>query len=103
MLSNDRRSGNSARESNRLCIITMVHGTWGGAQASSWWRALFRAARALFRAAPPDPPWYDEGSMFRSRLESELRREDIAATFRIFRWSGANSVRDRARAADELS
>jgi hypothetical protein len=36
-------------------------------------------------------------------LESELRKENIAATFRIFQWSGANSVFHRARAADELS
>jgi pimeloyl-ACP methyl ester carboxylesterase len=110
MLSNELCSKNSARDSNRLCIITMVHGTWGGAQASSWWHALYRAAlalyraaRALFRAAPPDPAWYNEGSQFRSRLESELRKENIVATFRIFQWSGGNSVRDRGRAADELS
>jgi hypothetical protein len=81
----------------------MVHGTWGGAQASSRWHGFCRAARALLRASPPDPAWYDEGSVFRSRLESELRKENIAATFRIFQWSGGNSVRDRARAADELS
>jgi pimeloyl-ACP methyl ester carboxylesterase len=110
MPSNDHRSANSVRESNRLCIITMVHGTWGGMQASSVWHALYRAARALYRAActlfravPADPPWYDEGSLFRRRVESELRKENIAATFRIFQWSGGNSLRDRARAADELS
>jgi hypothetical protein len=36
-------------------------------------------------------------------LESDLQKEDITATFRIFRWSGANSVFHRARAADELT
>ncbi|OKO90157.1 hypothetical protein AC629_05070 [Bradyrhizobium sp. NAS80.1] len=41
--------------------------------------------------------------MFRSKLESELREADIAASYRIFQWSGGNSVRDRARAAEELS
>jgi hypothetical protein len=107
MLSNDHGSGTP---SNRLYIITMVHGTWGGVQASSRWHALYRAAAALcraarawFRSVPPSPAWYDEGSLFRSRLESELRKEDIAASYRIFQWSGGNSVRDRARAADELS
>jgi hypothetical protein len=110
MLSNDHRSGNPARPSNRHCIITMVHGTWGGAQTSSLWHALYRVAgavyrapRALFRGAAADPAWYNEGSVFRSRVESELRKENIAATFRIFQWSGGNSLRDRARAADELS
>jgi pimeloyl-ACP methyl ester carboxylesterase len=88
----------------------MVHGTWGGVRTSSRWHAfcrtalgLCRAVRALFRAVPPEPAWYDEGSLFLSRLESELRKESIAASFRIFQWSGGNSVRDRARAADELS
>jgi len=107
MLSNDHCSGTSSK---RLCIITMVHGTWGGVQASSRWHALYRAttalcraARAWFRSVPPDPAWYDEGSLFRGRLESELRKKDIAASYRIFQWSGGNSVRDRARAADELS
>jgi hypothetical protein len=107
---NDHCSGNSAGESNRLCVITMVHGTWGGVRTSSRWHAFYRAAlalyravRALFRAVSPDPAWYDEGSLFLSRLESELRKENIAASFRIFQWSGGNSVRDRARAADELS
>jgi hypothetical protein len=99
----------SASGTNRTCIITMVHGTWAGVQPSSWCHALYRAAlawwraaRALFGATPPAPPWYDERSVFRSRLESKLRKQNIAATSRIFRWSGANSVVHRARAADEL-
>ena len=84
-------TGHSANESNRTCIITLVHGTrpYG---LFPWWHALFRA-----------PPWFTKGSVFRSNLESELRRENIAATFRIFQWTGNNSVFHRARAADELS
>jgi hypothetical protein len=104
MLSNDHRSArpSAAKESVRTCIITMVHGTWGRgffpkeymAGPRSWLGKLFPAAR---------PPWFHEGSVFRRRLESELRKENITATFRTFRWSGANSVFHRARAADELN
>jgi hypothetical protein len=84
-------TGHSANESNRTCIITLVHGTrpYG---LFPWWHALFSA-----------PPWFTKGSVFRSKLELELRRENISATFRIFQWSGNNSVFHRARAADELS
>jgi hypothetical protein len=82
-------TGHSAQEASRTCIITMVHGTWP------------RGFPRLFRAA--SPLWFNEGSVFRSRLEPELRKENIAATFRLFQWSGANSVFHRARAADELN
>src|SRR5262245_59870133 len=95
-------TGHLAKEAGRTCIITMVHGTWGRgffpkeyrAQPRSWWHRL--------RPIAP-PPWFHEGSVFRSRLESELRKENIATTFRPFEWSGANSVFHRARAADELN
>ena len=91
------------KEAGRTCMITMVHGTWGRgffpkqyrAQPRSWWRRLLRIAS-------PPPRWFHEGSVFRSRLESELRKENIAATFRPFEWTGANSVFHRACAADEL-
>jgi len=82
--------GYSVNEPNRTCIITLVHGTWP--YGLFRWHALFSALA-----------WFDEGSLFRSKLESELRKENIAATFRIFRWSGKNSVFSRARAADKLS
>ena len=104
MQSNDHRSArpSAAKESVRTCIITMVHGTWGRGffpkeymeEPRSWLGKFFPAAR---------PPWFHEGSVFRRRLESELRKANITATFRTFRWSGANSVFHRARAADELN
>jgi hypothetical protein len=104
MQSNDHRSArpSAAKESVRTCIITMVHGTWGRgffpkeymAGPRSWLGKFFPAAR---------PPWFHEGSVFHRRLESELRKANITATFRTFRWSGANSVFHRARAADELN
>src|SRR5215471_7088509 len=91
---------NSAKESSRTCVITMVHGTWGRGffprehetRSRSWWDELF----------PTTPPWFGEGSDFRKNLESALRKENIAATFRIFQWTGANSVFHRARAANQL-
>jgi hypothetical protein len=104
MLSNNHRSAglSAAKETGRTCIITMVHGTWGRgffpkeyrAGPPSWLGKLVPAAR---------PPWFHEESVFRRRLESALQKENIPATFRIFRWSGANSVFHRARAADELN
>ncbi len=101
MLSNDYRSArlSAAKESGRACIITMVHGTYGRGFFPKEYRARTRSW--LGKLVPP--PWFHEGSVFRSRLESELQKEDITATFRIFRWSGANSVFHRARAADELN
>jgi len=104
VVSNDHRSVriSAAEESDRTCIITMVHGTWGRGFFPKEYRARTRSRLGkLFPTAPP--PWFHEESVFRSRLESELRKQDITATFRIFRWSGANSVFHRARAADELN
>jgi hypothetical protein len=101
MLSNDHRSvrPSAARESNRTCIITMVHGTYG----RGFFPKEYRAGTRSWLGKLSPPPWFHEGSVFRNRLESELRKENITATFRIFRWSGANSVFRRARAADELN
>jgi hypothetical protein len=93
----------SLNPSSRTCIITMVHGTWGrgffflknyNSERQSWWHELL-----------PDraPAFFVEGSFFRSALESELRKQNIVATFRLFQWSGANSVLHRACAADDLS
>jgi hypothetical protein len=82
------------------CIITVVHGTWG----RGFFPKEYRAQRRWLGLCPiAPPPWFHEDSCFRNRLESELRNENIAATFRAFEWSGANSVFHRARAADELS
>jgi hypothetical protein len=78
----------------------MVHGTWPNGIRGTIRGFLHGICPTLFSAAPP--LWFHEGSVFRSRLESELRKENIAATFRLFRWSGANSVFHRARAADNL-
>lgn len=92
--------GHSANGLKPTCIITMVHGTWGRGFFPKEYRAQ-RRWHGLLPIAPP--PWFHENSFFRNRLESELRNENIGATFRAFEWSGANSVFHRARAADELS
>jgi len=95
--------GQSLNSASRTCIVTMVHGTWGrgfffrtdySSEGRSWWHESL-----------PDraPPFFVEGSLFRSALESELRKQNIVATFRLFQWSGDNSVFHRARAADDLS
>src|SRR5262245_34070985 len=93
-------TGHSAKETSPTCIITMVHGTWPVGIRGTIRGTLHAICPKSFSAAPP--LWFHEGSVFRSRLESELRKENIVATFRPFRWSGANSVFHRARAADKL-
>src|SRR5262245_40079207 len=79
----------------------MVHGTWRigffpkefRPQHRSLWQKLIGTQQR----------WFDEESPFRKTLESELKKENVSATFRPFLWSGANSVCARARAADELT
>jgi hypothetical protein len=104
MLSNDRlsRRPSAEKQPGPTCIITMVHGTWGRGFFPKDYRARMRPW--LFKWLPAArPPWFHEGSIFRSRLETELRKGNITATLRIFLWSGANSVVHRAHAADELN
>src|SRR5205085_2403634 len=54
----------------------------------------------FFRGA--EPRWFDETSLFRSRLSREITNSAIAAEIISFEWSGANSVFARSRAAESL-
>src|SRR6266581_2408318 len=85
--------------------FVMVHGTWGRGilfpgdhiTRPDWWHLV------PFLRRLAQPPWFSEGSQFRSTLQSELEKRNTRPDFHIFRWSGANSVFARDRAASELS
>jgi hypothetical protein len=64
-------------------LITLVHGTWGRA---FFWRR---------------PLWFEDGSLFFSRLSKELH--GIPHKITSFSWSGANSVFVRDKFAHVLA
>ena len=87
-------SANILQQTQVRCPIMLVHGTWG--------RGFFpngRLSKSVRR-------WFEEGSLFRIKLELTLREASLDWPIHSFLWSGANSVyaRDLAakRLADEL-
>jgi hypothetical protein len=50
----------------------------------------------------PPPYWFEIGSEFWMDLATRLRSRNVDAEFRIFRWSGANSLSARLKAAQQL-
>ena len=74
---------------SRTLQVVLVHGTWG--------RGLFR-----FR---PIAQWCQEGSLFRYGLlrSFEGATPGVYPSISVFGWSGANSIIERAKAADELA
>ena len=82
-------------------VVTLVHGTW----PRGWLRDVFLT---LFYGAWPsasgaDSLWFAETSDFRSRLTDALGRHGLSAQISSFLWSGANSVRERDAAAQNLA
>ncbi|MEZ0083763.1 hypothetical protein [Bradyrhizobium japonicum] len=82
-------------------VITLVHGTW----PRNVWRDVFLTAfygkwptRSFSRSL-----WFADGSEFRNRLSAELSKRGLSARISPFLWSGANSVRERDKAAQELA
>ena len=89
-------------DSGAVCdvFITLVHGTWprGG------WRDVFLTP--FYGRWPggfvPKNLWFADGSEFRNRLTAALSKRGLSAQISPFLWSGANSVRERDRAAHQL-
>ena len=89
-------------DSGAVCdvFITLVHGTWprGG------WRDVFLTP--FYGRWPggfvPKNLWFADGSEFRNRLTAALSKCGLSAQISPFLWSGANSVRERDRAAHQL-
>src|SRR4051794_9707379 len=81
-------------------FVTMVHGTWP--------RNVFRDVflTPFYGRWPggfvPKNLWFADGSEFRNRLTAALSKRGLSAQISPFLWSGANSVRERDRAAHQL-
>jgi predicted esterase len=74
-------------------VVTLVHGTWG--------RGLFpRTNRRLPK--PELRRWFEPESKFRKQLEERLAG-GVRYAIEVFCWSGANSIRERERATQELN
>jgi len=67
-------------------LVTLVHGTWGGSKLPF-----------------SGPLWFEDGSKFVGALQSVLEANGIVAPISAFRWSGANSLAERADASDLLA
>lgn len=81
-------------------IITLVHGTW----PRNVWRDVFLTPFYGTWPTRPFPKslWFADGSEFRNRLTAALSKRGLSARISPFLWSGANSVRERDKAAREL-
>jgi hypothetical protein len=81
-------------------FITLVHGTW----PRNWWRdaVLTRFYGKWPSSVLPKWLWFADGSEFRNRLTAALSKRGLSAQMSPFLWSGANSVRERDKAAHEL-
>jgi hypothetical protein len=81
-------------------FITLVHGTW----PRNVWRDVFLTP--FYGKWPsrsfPKSLWFADGSEFRNRLTAALSKRGLSARISPFLWSGANSVRERDKAAREL-
>jgi len=81
-------------------FITLVHGTW----PRNVWRDVFLTP--FYGKWPsrsfPKSLWFADGSEFRNRLFAGLSKRGLSAPISPFLWSGANSVRERDKAAQEL-
>jgi len=82
-------------------FITLVHGTW----PRNVWRDVFLTP--FYGKWPtrsfPRSLWFADGGEFGNRLCAGLSKCGISARISPFLWSGANSVREREKAAQELA
>jgi len=81
-------------------FITLVHGTW----PRNVWRDVFLTP--FYGKWPsrsfPKSLWFADGSEFRNRLAAALSKRGLSARISPSLWSGANSVRERDKAAHKL-
>jgi hypothetical protein len=91
------------RTNNVACdlSITLVHGTWPrGALRDVLLTPFYGVWPSGFR---PKQLWFAEDSDFRTRLTAALSTHGLSAQIAAFTWSGANSVRERDKAARQLA
>ena len=81
-------------------FITLVHGTW----PRNVWRDVFLTP--FYGKWPsrsfPKSLWFADGSEFRNRLTAALSKRGLSVRISPSLWSGANSVRERDKAAHKL-
>jgi hypothetical protein len=73
----------------RRVRLLLVHGTWGRGFNPD--------------TVSPAPRWFEEGSSFRTELEQGLSDLGDRLSVDAFLWSGANSIVERAEAAQDLA
>jgi hypothetical protein len=81
-------------------FITMVHGTWPRNVLRDVFLTLFYGRWPA--GFVPKNLWFAAGSEFRNRLTAALSKRGLSVHISPFLWSGANSVRERDRAAHQL-
>jgi hypothetical protein len=84
-------------------LITLVHGTWPRGLFPRLSRFKKRVWELMRRqpSGPPPPFWFEEGSPFFARLNTELG--DIFHKITPLPWSGANSIFVRDKTAHRLA
>jgi hypothetical protein len=81
-------------------FITLVHGTW---PRGGWQDVLLTPFYDKWPSRfLPRWLWFADGSEFRNRLTAALSQRGLSVQLTPFLWSGANSVRERDKAAREL-
>ena len=87
--------------SNSDLCVTLVHGTWPRGALRDIFLTLFCGVWPS--GFWPKSLWFAEGSEFRTRLTAALSKHGLSAEISPFTWSGANSVRERDKAAGLLA
>ena len=87
--------------SDRDLCVTLVHGTWPRGALRDVFLTLFYGVWPS--GFWPKWLWFSEGSEFRSRLTGAISKHGLSARVSSFTWSGANSVRERDKAARQLA
>lgn len=81
-------------------FVTLVHGTW---PRNVWRDVLLTPFYGKWPSRSfPKSLWFADGSEFRNRLTAALSKRGLSAQISPFLWSGANSARERDKAAREL-
>jgi len=87
--------------SNGDLCITLVHGTWPRGVLRDVFLTPFYGVWPS--GSWPKSLWFSEGSEFNGRLAGALAKHGLSTQVSPFTWSGANSVRERDKAARRLA
>jgi hypothetical protein len=89
-------------EVRQQLLITLIHGTWGrGFFPRNQQAPVKQDHKRGLRTQTLRPLWFEEGSPFRTRLDTEL--SDISHESKPLYWSGKNAIFERDKAARVLA